>query len=92
MLSVTKPYHCSVPKSSLPGLLRWTDAGLLAVRSTGSHTEESVRDIYLDMRICSLEKPESHLAEELKGGGNIFCGIFFPHHIVRSCKGVFVPF
>jgi hypothetical protein len=29
------------------------------------------------MRICSLGKPESHLAEELKGGGNIFCGIFF---------------
>jgi hypothetical protein len=77
MLIIAKAYHYSVPNSSLLRPLRWTGAGLSAVRSTKSHTEKSLRDIYLDLRICSLGKLEGHLAEELKKRWEDFLWDFF---------------
>lgn len=44
----------------------WTDAGLSAGHSTRSHREESARDIYLDLGICSQGRLQGLLEEELK--------------------------
>jgi hypothetical protein len=57
------------------------------MRSTRSHTEESVRDIYLDLRICNQAKLEGHLTEELKKRWEHFLWDFFFSPGCEELKG-----